>query len=65
MATHAGERASKKFSDGAREAAAGMERAVRATKRAAGGTTEITCTQPPTVQWAALGLAEWKKLGAL
>eukprot|EP00965_Chrysotila_dentata_P079238 2612784-Pleurochrysis_carterae.AAC.1 len=65
MATHSGERASKKFWDGAREAAAGLERAVRAAKQAAGGTTELTCIQPPPVQWAALCLTEWKKLGAL
>eukprot|EP00965_Chrysotila_dentata_P059184 1964034-Pleurochrysis_carterae.AAC.1 len=42
--------------------AAGLERAVCA---AAGGTTKQTSIQPPSVQWAALALAEWKKLGAL
>eukprot|EP00965_Chrysotila_dentata_P145173 4794595-Pleurochrysis_carterae.AAC.1 len=42
-----------------------MERAVRAAKRAAGGTTESTNIQPPPVQWAALSLSEWKKVGAL
>eukprot|EP00965_Chrysotila_dentata_P013465 446254-Pleurochrysis_carterae.AAC.1 len=58
-------RASEKFSGGAREAAAGMERAVRAAKRAAGGTTDNISTRPPPVRWAALGLAEWRKQGAL
>eukprot|EP00965_Chrysotila_dentata_P250880 6209701-Pleurochrysis_carterae.AAC.5 len=40
MATPASERASEKFMGSARDAAAGMERAVRATKRAAGGATD-------------------------
>eukprot|EP00965_Chrysotila_dentata_P038802 1289740-Pleurochrysis_carterae.AAC.1 len=58
-------RTSEKFMGGARDAAAGLERAVRAARRAAGGATENIATRPPPVRWAALGLSEWKKQGAL
>eukprot|EP00965_Chrysotila_dentata_P127967 4231564-Pleurochrysis_carterae.AAC.1 len=61
MASPPCERASEKFLCGARDAAAGLEWAVRAAKRAAGGATESVGIQPPPVQWAALSLSEWKK----
>eukprot|EP00965_Chrysotila_dentata_P140770 4653694-Pleurochrysis_carterae.AAC.1 len=65
MASPSGARASEKFLGGARDAAAGLKQAVREAKRAAGGTTESVSIQPPLVQWAALSLSEWKKVGAL
>eukprot|EP00965_Chrysotila_dentata_P022379 740715-Pleurochrysis_carterae.AAC.1 len=60
MASPASEQASGQFSSGARAAAEGLGRAVRAAKRATQTTANQESTQPAPVQWAELGLAGWK-----
>eukprot|EP00965_Chrysotila_dentata_P002362 76968-Pleurochrysis_carterae.AAC.1 len=65
MASPTSERASGKFLGGVRGAAEGLGSAVRAAKRATQSTANQESAQPAPVQWAGLGLAGWKKLGAL
>eukprot|EP00965_Chrysotila_dentata_P118533 3918871-Pleurochrysis_carterae.AAC.1 len=54
------------FQGGAAQAAAALLRAVRAAKRAAGGTRSVEETiQAKQVDWASLNASAWKRLGVL
>eukprot|EP00965_Chrysotila_dentata_P151352 5002648-Pleurochrysis_carterae.AAC.1 len=65
MASPASEQASGQFSGGARDATEGLGRAIRVAKRAASSAANQESAQPAPVQWAELGLAGWRKHGAL
>eukprot|EP00965_Chrysotila_dentata_P054587 1812128-Pleurochrysis_carterae.AAC.1 len=59
MATPSSERASEKFSG------AGRGGGTRARGRAVGSAANQKSAQPAPVWWAELGLAAWRKVGAL